>query len=356
MSDSQVGQQSLKQFVSADSNGASTGNTDTNTDSSTERTPPTSTSETQSKPKSRSKSRTTLLDELYEEVRDYAYGGRAQKTYPDELWKLEAALPLKPPTKLHTTRHLPDGVEALPLEIGDWTLEAWTDTNVVYVSRGDAYDHRWGDGGALHAVEVYLNNSGANRDDKYHIREQTKVGFENASQVREATIDTRDDLYGIRGFSPSNNDGDHGMSTGTKSKTGTAAEGVYELLAHLHNFPSPFGKHLTIVPDTGWELQKLSPRGATYRAEAPAAFDKTYLRLSIHCDTLIFRAYDENDSLPDRHSLQIPPLDTVPAPYYERNEGSSRTPFVQPVAALAGMNELLTKPPEAFDRSLLAEG
>jgi hypothetical protein len=44
---------------------------------------------------------------------------------------------------------------------------------------GKAYDKRYGNGGGNQEVELYFNDSGVNKDNQYHLRNQNIIGFEN---------------------------------------------------------------------------------------------------------------------------------------------------------------------------------
>lgn len=280
----------------------------------------------------------TPLDELYEQVDEIA-----PNFVPPEASTLATAKPLSPTTKRHTTKDLPEPIPALPSKIGQWELATASPEQIIYVTSGDAYDHRWGDGGSLYGVEVYLNNRGYNKDGNYHRRSHTLVGFENGDQIRRKDVESRSDLISVRGFNPGKNDGDYGIGSGTETQAETAKEAVLELIVYLHHNPGPLGRFIDRDPQHGWSLQKLSPRTGRWTAEAPPEVDAEQVSLSIANTTVRIKAINEEEATTKSTYYDIPELDMVSASLIAE-QGKSHT-LETPAAAVTAVNEILSQPP-----------
>lgn len=285
------------------------------------------------------------LDKLYTILKE-----TSEENLPQGVHEIPITRPIKPETKLHTTKDIPCDLPALPHEIGQWELAVNNSEHVIYTCSGRAYDYRWGSGGAIYGMEVYLNNRGANKDGKFHRRVQTTIGFENGDQVRKTEINSKDDFYGIRGHNVGENDGDYGYSSGTKIRSETAREALIELLLHLHHNPGPIGRYVETEPDTDWSLHKLSPRVAYWKAPAPDSLGKDELLLGLYDNQIQLRALDPDDSLPDQTTFQIPAIESVPNTLATYD--IPRTRFETIPTAVIAANEILSRDPETFINSL----
>lgn len=290
---------------------------------------------TEAKPDTASKS---PLTELYETLNEASEG-----SLPAEAYDLVISKPVEPETRRHTTSNIPEKVPALPFEIGQWELAVAEPDRVIYATSGDAYDYRWGDGGGLYGMEVYLNNRGANKDGKYHRRIETLVGFENGDKIQQKSVDSKDDLMSVRGHNVGENDGDYGYSSGTKTRAETAKEAVIELLLHLHHNPGPFGQYVNADPDTGWSLHKLSPRSATWTTDGPDQIADDTLKLSIHDNKASISSNDEDQPYHMTSYYNLPHLETVSEALI--SERGKTHEFETPAAAITAVNELLSNPP-----------
>lgn len=286
------------------------------------------------------------LDPLYEEV-------EAEATrIPDPVHGLDVTVPLAEPPESFITNNVPDEVAALPVEVGNWEVATAGDDHVIYGVDGKAYDERWGSGGGVERVRVYLNDSGANRDDLYSRCNETVIGYENSNQVRNTDLDETGPLIGVRGHSPQNNEGDYAVLSGTKKKTETMNEAVIDLLVYLHFTPVPLVNYVPTDPDTVWELTKLSITGATWKAPAPAKSPKETLALSINDTTLRLYAYNEEDSGPDRHRSPTPTLGTIPESVLPDVDTITELPALS--AGIPIVTEVVTSEPSVvFDASSL---
>ncbi len=278
------------------------------------------------------------LTELYETLNEASKGRLLAEAHD-----LSISRAVEPETRRHTTKNIPDGVPSLPFEIGQWELAVAEPDQVIYATSGDAYDYRWGEGGGLYGIEVYLNNRGANRDGKYHRYAQTLVGFENGDQIQRKDVDSPDDLVSVRGFSPGDNDGDFGVSTGTQTRAETAEEAVIDLLLHLHQHPGAFGRYVDREPETDWTLHKLSPRSARWVADAPNTVDDDTLSLVVTESKLRIKSNDEDAPAHETTYYGLPEIASVPETLIAE-KGRIHT-FETVAAAITAGNELLSKPP-----------
>lgn len=296
--------------------------------------------QTQSEP-ARTQNNTTSkspLTELYETLHE-----ASENRLPPDARELSISRAVEPETRRHTTKDLPDSVPALPFEIGQWELAVAEPDRVIYSTSGDAYDYRWGDGGGLYGMEVYLNDRGANKDGKYHRRIQTLVGFENGDKIQQKSVDSKDDLMSVRGHNVGENDGDFGVSSGTKTRAETPKEAIIELLLHLHHNPGAFGRYIERDPDTSWSLHKLSPRSAKWTVDGPAQIADDTLKLSVHDNKLSIGSNDEDQPYHMTSYYNLPDLETVPDALIS---GRGKThEFETPAAAITAANELLSEPP-----------
>jgi hypothetical protein len=283
-------------------------------------------------------SSTSPLTEFYEVLTK-----ASENRLPAAAQNLAVSNPIEPESRRHTTKDIPDGVPALPFEIGQWELAVSNSERVIYATSGDAYDYRWGEGGALCGMEVYLNNRGANKDGKYHRRVSTVVGFENGDQIKRKSIDSKDDLITVRGHSVGENDGDYGYGSGTKTRAETAEEAIVELILHLHHNPGPFGRYVETEPATDWSLHKLSPRSVTWTADGPAKTDDDTLRLSLHDNKLSIKSNDEDQPVHMTSYYYLPALESVSESLVV-DRGKIHK-FETPAAAITAANDLLSEPP-----------
>ncbi|MFD1570075.1 hypothetical protein [Halorubrum laminariae] len=197
------------------------------------RTTPTPTTASQSK---------TPLADLYEDVESHII-----EHYPAFLREQSIVTPLNPEERRYRTNRIPDGVDALPDTIGQWKLVTHDATHVSYLADGPAYDAEYGKGGSLVRFKLSLNDRGANRDDKYHLRTEKVVGYTNGEKIRSYTPDDESPMLGIRGHSVGDNPGDFSVLGGTKRKYVDPRDGLIDLISLLHHLPVPIRNYL---PDT----------------------------------------------------------------------------------------------------------
>lgn len=304
---------------------------ETNTNNGSEPNSPT-------EPRATSRSCPEPLEQLYDTLETYA-----DQQLPQAAFSLPATRAICPQSKHCTTRDIPDGIPALPFHVGQWELAVHNESRVVYSTSGDAYDSRWGDGGALYGMEVYLNDRGANRDDKYHRRAQTVVGYENGDQVRTTDINSRDDFRSPCGHNVGENDGDRAFSSGTKTRAEAPREAILELLLHLHTNPGPMGRYIDQNPDTAWELERLSPRLGKWTANAPAGIDDDKLSLLVRGSTIKLTSNNEGGSCRNQTHYTFSDLSAVPDVLFSRGEKIQE--FATVAAAIAATNELLSTEP-----------
>lgn len=309
-------QQSLTAFKGQSSRG-------TQTNTSSRNTSPYSTTTQQSTTDD------SPLSELYEIVNEHARD-LLPETYHD----------IEPPTKLYTTKEIPECLPALPLEIGEWELIERGDERILYLTRGDAYDKRWGNGGGIYGVEVYLNNSGANKDGKYHRRSTTTIGFKNVSQIKHTDIDSRSDLYGIRGFNPATNKGDYGYSSGTQMKSETTEDAIIELLIYLQYHQQPLGAVIPTEPSTHWQLKKHSPRKAVWVSDE-AIPTEGQIRLYLHENRLSIRHITDTSSINSEFNLPLPDINGIPSKLIERSGPRYTFPTVK--AAIQAATQIISE-------------
>lgn len=283
-------------------------------------------------------SSTSPLTELYEVLTE-----ASQDRFPPAAQELAVSNPVEPESRRHTTKDIPDEVPALPFKIGQWELAVSSSERVIYATSGDAYDYRWGDGGGLYGMEVYLNNRGANKDGKFHRRVSTVVGFENGDQIKQRSIDEKGDLVSVRGHNVGENDGDFGYSSGTKTRAETGREAIIELLLHLHHHPGPFGRHVETSPSTAWSLQKLSPRSAIFQTDAPSSIGDDTLTLSVSDHGLKIKSNNDDQPAHMTTYYGLPALESVPDSLLEQ-QGKTHE-FRTPAATITAANRLLSKPP-----------
>lgn len=305
--------------------------TQTNTDSTQE-------APTGPSPDESTEEHKTALGELYEQVNE-----AAPDFVPPEANSLPITKPLSPTTKRHVTEDIPEPIPALPSKIGQWELATASPEQIIYATSGDAYDHRWGDGGGLYGVEVYLNNRGYNKDGNYHRRSHTIIGFENGDQIRRKNVNSRSDLISVRGFNPGKNDGDYGVGTGTETQAETVQEAVLELLVYLHHNPGPLNRFIDREPQHGWTLQKLSPRTGRWKIDEPEAVSDQTLSLSMTSTNLKIKSSSDGDSAPDTTCYDLPRLTSTPSSLIVEQGTIHR--FETPAAAITAANEILSMPP-----------
>lgn len=279
------------------------------------------------------------LDSFYEDVIEEA------NRYPDALRDLRITVPLEPPAGGFVTNNLPEGIDALPMSIGNWKLATRGDDHLIYAADGRAFDERWGDGGAIHRVRVNLNDRGANRDDLYHRSSETLVGYTNGKQIRNASADDSGPLLSVPGHSVQNNKGDHACLHGTAHKSETRYEAAVDLIAYLHFTPTPLANYVPLEPETGWKLTMIEPRTASWQASAPNEIPKDHLRLSLTPSRITLQAFDPEDSLPDRDSVPVPSFDALPESAFSSEETSTTLPALSAGVILA--REIVSHTPAA---------
>jgi len=278
------------------------------------------------------------LTELYETLSD-----AAQEQFPEAAQDLSISRAIEPETRRHTTTDIPEEVPALPFKIGQWELAVSEPDRVIYATSGDAYDYRWGDGGGLYGMEVYLNNRGANKDGKFHRRVSTVVGFENGDKIKQRSVDEKSDLVSVRGHNVGENDGDFGYSSGTKVRAETGREAIIELLIYLHHHPGPFGRCVETSPSTAWSLQKLSPRCAIFQTDAPPSIGDDTLTLSVADYGIKIKSNNDDQPAHMTTYYGLPALESVPDSLLEQ-QGKTHE-FRTPAATITAANRLLSKPP-----------
>lgn len=294
-------QESLSAFSTPDTSSQGTQQEQDGTDEQTEQT--TESEKTTSTPATTSQSRSPLA-ELYDDVEAYI-----NEHYPAFLRDQAIVTPLEPGGRRYRTKGIPTGVDALPDTIGQWKLVTHDATHVSYLTDGPAYDREYGKGGSLVRFKLTLNNRGANRDDKYHLRTEKVVGYANGEKIRSHTPDDESPMLGIRGHSVGDNPGDFSVLGGTKRKFGDPRDGIVELIALLHHLPVPIRNCLPSTEDTPWELVKHDPVSAIWRTDAPDCVPKKDLTLSLSTNRLRLTASDSSDSLPQKDRTTAPLID-----------------------------------------------
>lgn len=207
--------------------------------------------------------RSDAIVELYEDVRV-----AVEQRTPDSLQ--DSPLVTSPETpERYTTKDVP---RPIPLSVGNWSLVYKDDSGdgaeIVFANDGPAYDERWGDGGGFQRHKLFKNTSGVNRDDRYHLKSQSTVGYTNPDQIRSAGQDAPT-LISVPGHSPGDNRGDFSVLGGTDFKSDQLYDALVELLARLHTSPTPLANFITKTPETAWELTKLTPSTVTWEAPLP---------------------------------------------------------------------------------------
>lgn len=279
---------------------------------------------------------------LYEDIRD------AATTFPEPLLENPVTVPLEPPAGGFITNGVPEGVPALPASVGNWKLAVKDEESIIYAADGEAYDERWGNGGAIHRVRMNLNNGGINRDDLFHRSSESLVGFTNGKQIRNASVDDTGPLLNVPGHSVGNNKGDFACLHGTEHKSDAIYDAVVDLLLHLHVTPTPLTNYVPMEPETDWELTKLVPRTVVWKAPAPEWLSKDELRLSLTSSQVALSAYNDSDSLPDRLRSAVPTSSEENESIVTAGERGTSIP-----AASAGcllVREALEKSPERIAR------
>lgn len=244
---------------------------------------------------------TNPLKGLYEDVELHI-----GDTYPSCLQKQEIVTPLEPEAQQYRTNGIPSVVEALPDTIGQWKLTTHDDSHVSYLTDSPAFDTRYGEGGALYRFKLALNDSGMNKDGKYHLQTEKVVGYTNGSKIRSHSPEDQSPMLGIRGHSVGDNPGDFSVLGGTKQKFDGMREGIINLIALLHHTPAPVKNHLPSVEETSWKLTKYAPVNCIWTAPAPSSVPKEHLKLKLSNNMLRLVAYDDDDSLPDMDRTTAP--------------------------------------------------
>jgi len=260
-----------------------------------EKTPPTPTTTTESG---------GPLTDLYEDVKTHI-----EEAYPAFLRDQAIVTPLEPESQRYRTKGIPAAISALPDTIGQWKLVTHDATHVSYLADGPAYDAEYGKGGSLVRFKLALNDSGANRDDKYHLRTEKVVGYTNGEKVRSYTPDDESPMLGIRGHSVGDNPGDFSVLGGTKRKFGDPRDGIIELIALLHHLPVPIRNYLPDTADTPWEPVKYDLVSGTWSTDAPGCVPKEDLKLRLSTNQLRLTATDPSDSLPQKDTTTAPLID-----------------------------------------------
>jgi len=269
----------------------------------------TSTAESDSSPpNSANRTEKTPLDTFYEGVQDIF-----KDTYPDSLPSIDGITTPNPDRDVFVTSNLPTDLEAVPVKVGQWELDYHDEETVTYRASGRVYDERWGGGGTIVRHNVYLNSSGVNRDDSWHHRVELVAGFENPEQIRRAETSESDHLMGIRGYSPQNNDGDYGLSSGTEGRFDDVKTALTTLIAQLHTETTAIRTHLPDCEDTEWTLTSHDLRTAKYKREAPPSTEYDYLRLIAAADRVYLEGARTNDSAADRDHAPVPIPDSLPS-------------------------------------------
>lgn len=245
------------------------------------------------------------LTDLYGDIKAHI-----EDTYPAYLQEQDITTPINPESQQYRTNGIPTAVKALPDTVGQWKLATYSDTHVSYLTDSAAYDSRYGEGGALYRFKLVHNNRGANRDDKYHLRTETVVGYTNGSKIRSHTPTDESPMLGIRGHNVRKNRGDSAVLGGTKQKFGEMREGIVNLIALLHHTPTPVKNYLPSDGVTDWSTVKYGPTTCIWEAPAPSSVPKDHLKLKLLNNQLTLVAYNEEDSLPDRDRATAPILES----------------------------------------------
>lgn len=251
--------------------------------------------------------RNTPLDDFYEVVCE-----AFDETYPPGLLDVDSIKALSPDRDVFVTSDLPDGLKAAPMRVGQWELDYHDDTTVTFRASGRVFDERYGEGGSIVRHRVYLNDSGANRDDKWHHATELATGYGNPKQVQEADTSDKARLSGIRGHSVQNNDGDYGVSGGTNARFDDIKTAVATVVAQLHTEPSTIRTHLPDTDDQEWTLTKFGLRTATYERLAPNEMDYDSLRLTATQDRVYLKGTKENESSAYHDHVAVPIPDSIP--------------------------------------------
>ncbi|CDK38049.1 hypothetical protein [Halorubrum sp. AJ67] len=246
----------------------------------------------------------TPLTDLYEDVEAHI-----EEAYPAFLRDQAIVTPPDPENQRYRTNGIPTAVDALPDTIGQWKLVTHDATHVSYLADGPAYDTEYGKGGSLVRFKLSLNDRGANRDDKYHLRTEKVVGYTNGEKIRSHTPDDESPMLGIRGHSVGDNPGDFSVLGGTKRKFGDPRDGIIDLIALLHHLPVPIRNYLPDTEDTPWEPVKHDLVSATWSTDAPDCVPKEDLILRLSTNQLRLTASDPSDSLPQKDTTTAPLVD-----------------------------------------------
>jgi len=244
------------------------------------------------------------LTDLYEDVKAHI-----EEAYPAFLRDQAIITPLEPESQRYRTKGIPAAVGALPDTIGQWKLVTHDATHVSYLADGPAYDAKYGKGGSLVRFKLALNDGGANRDDKYHLRTEKVVGYTNGEKIRSYTPDDESPMLRIRGHSVGDNPGDFSVLGGTKRKFGDPRDGIIELIALLHHLPVPVRNYLPDTEHTPWEPVKYDLVSGSWSTDAPGCVPKDDLKLRLSNNQLRLTASDPDDSLPQKDTTTAPLVD-----------------------------------------------
>lgn len=314
-----------------------TGQADSTTEQTSQRKEAKSSTTSRGSKQSRPGERSAKLDPLYERVRPLL-----SETYP-ELVELGLVKPLDKEVPYATNR-LPEGIDVLPLTVGSWTLLHRDDETVLYGTDGRAYDERFGKGGALQSMKVYLNNRGCNSDGQYNQTSSTVVGYTNGQQIRDTTLEGPKAMWGIRGHNPQKNSGDYARYGGVDNKSDSLKEAVSKLVADLYMTPAPIGKYVPQNPESGWELKKLSPTTANWTRSAPPNTEKSNLKFRICPSHATLVASNDGDGGAEEHRGR-PPIFDVPVSTGGGDETRS-IPLGNIAEGIALARELFQRAPE----------
>lgn len=285
---------------------------------------------------------TTPLDDFYEVVRE-----AFEETYPPGFLNVDGIKALSPDRDVFVTSKLPSGLEVAPTRVGQWELDYHDETTVTYRASGRVFDERNGEGGSVVRHRVYLNDSGANRDDTWHHATELATGYGNPKQVRKADTSEMKRLSGIRGHSAQNNTGDYGVYGGTQARYEDVETAVATVVAQLHTEPSAIRPYLPDVDGTEWTLTKHGLQTASYKRPAPSETDYDYLRLTATTDRVYLTGAQKDEPAANHDSVPVPIPTSIPP------ECAAQSDRATSVVATALTPALLTAALERPVRELL---
>lgn len=282
------------------------------------------------------------LDDFYETVRAVF-----EDRYPEALLDVDGNKALTPDRDVFVTSDLPDGLEVAPTRVGQWELDYHDDSTVTFRASGRVFDDRYGEGGSIVRHRVYQNDSGMNRDGKWHHMTELVTGYGNPTQVRDADTNEKKRLSRIPGHSVQNNAGDYGSYGGTKARLEDIETAVATVVAQLHTEASAIRPYLPDVEDSEWTLTKRGLRTATYKRPAPDESNYDYLRLAATTDHVTLEGARNDEPYAHHDHVPVPIPDSLPVECVTQSDrettviATSLTPPILAAALKRPVSELL---------------